>query len=112
MLIYHLLGFAMEAMEGHNVLEVLVVGDGTGSIGSKIEKIEKVLVKPGWSAFRQDSLKFSVACCQALREVSAKLSWTSTLISINILATFQFESFSFSFSVYVHVVKCAFYIEL
>ena len=30
----------------------------------------------------------------------------------NILATFQFESFYFGFSVYVHVVKCAFYIEL
>ena len=60
----------LEAMAGHNSLEALSfdVHAGPGGpeaevlIGSIIQKVEKVLVKSGWSALRQVSFKFSIAC--------------------------------------------------
>ena len=57
----------LEAMAGHNTLEVLslevlVVSHHSteDSIGSTIQKVENILVKPGWSALRQVSFKLSV----------------------------------------------------
>ena len=60
----------LEAMAGHTSLEALSfdVHAGPGGpeaevlIGSIIQKVEKVLVKSGWSALRQVSFKFSIAC--------------------------------------------------
>jgi hypothetical protein len=72
----------LEAMAGHNMLEALsfyvrVNGhEPEDFIGSRIQKVERVLVKPGWSALRQVSFKVSIACCQAPREKIAKLSET------------------------------------
>jgi len=61
----------LEAMAGHNMLEVLslkvklddpdTATRTKDSIGSIIQNVEKVLVKPGWSALRQVSFKLSVA---------------------------------------------------
>jgi len=70
----------LEAMAGHNVLEsmtfaVEVEGHETVDyIGSMIEKVEEVLMKPGWPALRQVSFKVEIACCIVSREDSAKLS--------------------------------------
>jgi hypothetical protein len=57
----------LEAMAGHNMLEALslkVVIDSVGGqlgtedfIGSIIQEVEKVLVKPGWSALRRISFE-------------------------------------------------------
>ena len=56
----------LEAMAGRNTLEALsfevkVDGDVTEDfIGSTVQKMEKVFVKPGWSALRQISIKISI----------------------------------------------------
>jgi hypothetical protein len=103
----------LEAMAGHNVLEalsfeVLVDSDETeDSIGSIIQKVEKVLVKPGWSALRQVSFKLSIACCQVAREESAKLSEALQSLPDKYLSHLsKLESVAFNLSAYV--VKCAF----
>jgi hypothetical protein len=102
----------LEAMAGHNMLEALsleVEIDCIGtdcptedSIGSIIEKVEKVLVKPGWSALRQVSFKLPLArwgmndgyranLCEALQSLPDKyLSHLSKL-----------ESVAFDYSAYV-----------
>jgi len=107
----------LEAMAGHNVLEalsfeVLVDGDETkDSIGYIIQKVEKVLVKPGWSALRQVSFKLLIACCQVSKEDSAKLSEALQSLPEKYLSHLsKLESVTFNFSAYV--VKCAFDIEL
>ena len=67
----------LEAMAGHNVLEVLafqlnIVNHETADfIGSRIEMVDKVLVKPGWSALKQVSVDISIAYCPPSREFSA-----------------------------------------
>ena len=51
----------LEAMAGHYMLEALFIEfvlehkETADSIGSKFQKVEKVLVKPGWSSLRQVS---------------------------------------------------------
>jgi hypothetical protein len=56
----------LESIAGHNTLEALsleveVEGDESEVyVGSKIQNVEKVLVKPGWSALRQVSFKVSI----------------------------------------------------
>jgi hypothetical protein len=56
----------LEAIAGHNTLEALfleVKVDADESevyVGSIIQNVEKVLVKPGWSALRQVSFKVSI----------------------------------------------------
>ena len=56
----------LEALAGHNMLEalflkILVYGHETEYfIGSIIQKVEGVLVKPGWSALRKVSFKLEV----------------------------------------------------
>ena len=56
----------LEAMAGHNMLEVLsfevkVSGfESEDFIGSVFQKVEEILVKPGWSALRQ--VYFKVSC--------------------------------------------------
>ena len=70
----------LEAMAGHNMLEALsfkVDVDGYETekfIGCVLHNVEKVLVKPGWSALRQVSFEVTIACCLVSTEVSAKLS--------------------------------------
>jgi hypothetical protein len=58
----------LEAMAGRNTLEALSFEVHVGGletedfIGSMIQKVEYVLVKPGWSALRQVSIKLSIGC--------------------------------------------------
>jgi len=53
-------------MAGHNILEALsfeVLLDGhetEDSVGFEVQRVEKVLVKPGWPALRQVSFKVSI----------------------------------------------------
>ena len=58
----------LEAMAGHNLLEALSlevhtrsVYDTVDFIGSRIQQVEKVLAKPGWSALRQVSFKLIIS---------------------------------------------------
>ena len=57
----------LEAVAGHNILEVLSFevridrNESEDCIGSIIQKLEEVLVKPGWSVLKQVSFKVSVA---------------------------------------------------
>ena len=54
--------------------EINVDGHETEKIrGSIIQIVEKVLVKPGWTALRQVSFKISIACCLVSKGDSAKL---------------------------------------
>ena len=58
----------LEAMAGHNNLEALSFEihvdehEPEDSVGFEVQRVEKVLVKPGWSALRQVSLKVTIAC--------------------------------------------------
>jgi hypothetical protein len=103
----------LEAMAGHNMLEALSLDvnvDGYETevfIGSIIQDVEKVLVKPGWSALRQVSFKVSIACCLVSREDSAVLSEAlQSLPDTYLIQLSKLESVAFNFSAYV--VKCAF----
>ena len=66
---------ALEAMAGHNKLEALSFEVHVGehetedSIGCEVQRVENVLVQPGWSALKQVSLKVIISCW----EDSAKL---------------------------------------
>jgi len=68
----------LKGMAGHNVLEALsfevdvIRNETADSIGSMIQNVEKVLVKPGWSALRQVSFTRLITCC--LVEDSAELA--------------------------------------
>jgi hypothetical protein len=98
----------LEAMAGHNMLEALsfevkiyIIGT-EDFIGSIIQKVEKVLVKPGWSALRRISFKlllmrwgkddgYSTKLCEALNFLPDKyLSHLSKL-----------ESVAFNYSAYI-----------
>ena len=99
----------LEAMAGHNVLEALsfevnVDGHETENfVGSIIQNVEKVLLKPGWSALRQVSFKISIACCLSSR--NAELSETLQSLPDKYLSHLsKLESVAFSFSAFV--VKC------
>ena len=58
----------LEAMTGHNMLEALSLDleveayahDTDDFIGSTFQNVEKVMVKPGWSALKQVSFKVSI----------------------------------------------------
>ena len=98
----------LAAMAGHNILEALfldvhVEGHETEeSIGSIIQYVEKALVKPGWSALKQVSIKVSIACCLVSTEVSAKLSEALQSLPDKYLSHFsKLESFAFNYSAYV-----------
>ena len=103
----------LEAMAGHNILEALsfeVNVDGHETvdvIGSIIHNVEKVLVKPGWSALRQVSIKVSIACCLVSRKDSAALAEElQSLPNIYLSHLSKLESVTFNFSAFV--VKCGF----
>ena len=102
----------LEAMAGHYIQEALSFGvnhaDGHESenfIGSIIQDMEKVLVKPGWSALKQVSFKVSIACCLVSREECAALSEAlqslpdKYLKILNHLSILEFIALYFSASV-------------
>jgi hypothetical protein len=95
----------LEAMAGHNMLEALSLearvlrSDRTEAfVGSVMQSVEKVLVKPGWSALRQVSFKVAIAycmqtsveLCEALQSLPDKyLTHLSNLESV----AFNFSAF-------------------
>jgi hypothetical protein len=100
----------LEAMAGQYVLEALSIKiylDGHGeedSIGSVIRNVEKILVKPGWSALRQVSFKVVIGY------LGNGIKWFETLQSslpdkyLSHLSKFEFVAFNQT----IHVVKCTF----
>ena len=87
----------LEAMAGHNMLEALsfevivIVDDGTGDfVGSVIQRVEKALMKPGWSGLRRVSFKLLIPYannkqnfCERLQSLPDKyLSHLSKLESV------------------------------
>ena len=103
----------LEAMAGYNILEALSVEvdvDGNESevfIGSIVQNVEKVLVRPGWPTLRRVSLKVSIACCLVSREDSAKLSETLQSLPDKYLSLLsKHESIALTYS--ASVVKCVY----
>ena len=91
----------LEAMAGHNVLEALTIeiwmsdSRSKDCIGTIIQKVGEILVKPGWSALRQ--VFFKVAC---LSTDSAKVEALRSLINEKYLGHFSaLESVAFNYSV-------------
>ena len=76
-------------------------------IGSIIQNVEHVLVRPGWPALKQVSFEISIACCLVSRETSAELSEALQSLPDKYLSHLsKLESIAFNFS--ASVVKCAF----
>jgi hypothetical protein len=69
----------LEALAGHNMLEAFSFEvrvnelDTADHIGPTIQKVEKVLVKPGWSALRQVSFKVSITHFEGARSLIEEL---------------------------------------
>ena len=59
----------LDGMAEHNMLEALSFdilvdeGETEDFVGSQVQRVEEVLIKPGWSALRQVSFKITIACC-------------------------------------------------
>ena len=94
----------LEAMAGHNVLETLSLEvyvdqhETEYSIGNTFQEVEKVLVKPGWSALRQVSFNVSVASPSARAELADALQ---SLPDRFLGRISKLESVAFSYSAYV-----------
>ena len=96
----------LEAMVGHKILEALSVevqvqneDEMEDFIGSIIQKVEKVLVKPGWSLLRQVSFKVSVVDYHSKREELCKVLQFLSEKYLSHLP--KLESVAFNYSVYV-----------
>ena len=97
----------LEAMAGHYTLEAfsfeLLVDEylAEDDIGSEVQRVEKVLVKPGWSVLRQVSFKVTIACWGG----SAKLYKAVQSLPDKYLSQIStLESVAFNFSVAID--KC------
>ena len=97
----------------HNMLEALSFEVGVNGyeskdlIGSIIRNVENVLVRPGWPALKQVSLKVSIElpCCLYSREKSAEMSEPLQSLPNEYLGPLsQLESIVFNFS--ASIVKC------
>ena len=100
----------LESMAGHNTLEVLsfeVVVDSRqsfDSVGSRIQEVENVLVKPGWAALRQVSFKLAVRDGEGCKELTEALQslpdkYFSRLSKLEPVA-FSYSAYSFSYLAY------------
>ena len=96
----------LEAMAGHNILEALSVevrvqneDEMEDFIGSIIQKVEKVLIKPGWSLLRQVSFKVSVVDYHSKRKELCKVLQFLPDKYLSHLP--KLESVAFNYSVYV-----------
>jgi hypothetical protein len=101
-------GEELEAMAGHNTLETLSIEvviyrpETEGIIGSIIQKVAKVLVKPGWSALRQVSVKVSIASYMGSREDCTKMSEALQSLPNKYLSQLsKLDSVAFNYSVSV-----------
>ena len=96
----------LEALARHNMLEALsfeVHADDhdhdTGEfVGSIIQKVENILVKPGWSMLRQVSFKLSLSYFRIKRELYEVLQ---SLPDKYLSHLSKLESIAFNYSVYV-----------
>ena len=96
----------LEALAGQNMLEALslrVIADSyyetADFIGSTIQKVEGVLVKPGWSALRKVSFKLEVGCVSSER---AKFSESLQSLPDKYLSHLsKLDSVAFNYSVEV-----------
>ena len=97
----------LEAMAGHNNLEALSFEvydveeqDSEDFIGSEVQRVENVLVQPGWSALRQVSFKITITCWGG----SAKLykALVQSLPDKYLGRLSKLESVAFNFSVDVN----------
>ena len=99
----------LEAMARHNnMLEALslviyINGHETEKfIGSMLQDVGNVLVKPGWSALRQVSLEVAISSCLVSNMVTAKLSNALQSVPDKYLSHLsKLESVALSFSAYV-----------
>ena len=100
----------LEAMAGHYTLEALSIiiylenDDTEDSIGSNIQNVERVLVRPGWSTLRHVS--FHVSCWWLPYE--AKLSMSEALQCLPdkyLIHLSKLDSVSFNYSVSVEYFK-------
>ena len=97
----------LETMAGHNMLESLSFDvlvdeyETEDTVGSDVQGVEKVLVKPGWSALRQVSFKVTISCWGGSAKLyKAVLSLPHKYLSQ--ISTLEFVSFNFS----VAIDKC------
>ena len=100
----------LEAMTGHNMLEALSLEVEVDRpkrevyIGSIIQNVEKILVKPGWSSLRQVSLTVSITCPMAASK-GKKLSEALQSLPdkyLNHLSKHESIAFNFSATVIGH----------
>jgi hypothetical protein len=91
-------------MAGHNILEALSfefhvdAHETEDSVGPDIQRVEKVLLKPGWSALRQVSFKIKITSCWGYRtELYNVLARSIPDKYLNHLS--KLESVAFNFSV-------------
>ena len=93
-------------MAGHNMLEALSlevkvhfhVPLVSSFVGPMIEEVEKVLVKPGWSALKKVSIKVSIKCCpESTTKVSEALQ---SLLDKSLGHLSKLESVAFNYSAY------------
>ena len=103
----------LEAMAGRYILEALsfeVQVDGHESedfIGSTIQEVENVLVKPGWSGLRKASFKVSIACCMVTRvKITDLFEALQSLPDKYLTRLSKLESVTIDYSAYS---KCALY---
>ena len=106
----------LEAMAGHNIMEVLSIevqvdaNESGDLIGSIIQKLEKVLVNPGWSVLRQVSFRVFVACFHKSSGNRAGLSKVLELLPDKYLSYLpKLESVAFNYSIYDNKCQCYFF---
>ena len=94
----------LEAMAGHNALEVLSFGvlvDShytEDSVGSTIQEVENTLVKPGWSALRKISFKLQIIDRRGRTKFTEELQ---SLPDKYLSRLPNLESVAFNYSAYV-----------
>ena len=97
----------LEALAGHNMLEALsfrVYLDGYETedfIGSIIQKVEGVLVKPGWSALREISFILKVFCLGSMgsRDAANLSKWLHSLRDKYLSHLSKLDSVTLNYSV-------------
>ena len=96
----------LEAMAEHNVLEALtceiIMNCIDDFIGTIIQNVGEVLVKPGWSALRQVS--FEVSCVHVTRTDRAKLEALRSLIDKYLSHLSKPESVQVTFECKVRII--------
>ena len=97
----------LEAMAGHNTLETLsfevfVDEDETeDSVGSEVQRVENVLVQPGWSALRQVTFKIAITCWGGPESQELYKTLVQSPSDKYLSRLSKLESVSLNYSVYI-----------